>query len=222
MLEIELALLAFHCVVLPDYMIIGKLSTDFVDNLVENPYFCIAKNEIMAESALKGKIEVSRLDHHEDLEKVSDVIETICEEKNVIGFRFTYNPATAEDVIPNAYKTGDTSYNPSKEELDNLPYKLRKKYATARGLSMFTSPEAAQTKAQQLSKNVEKKAGIEEAEQYKEEHPYITKFIIPASSGVVTEPNKDKHFNFFPYEGVEVLNLIDDSFGYIKIDYDEN
>lgn len=222
MLEIELVLLAFRCVVLPICMINDRLLTNLVDNLAEKPYFCRAKNEIMAEFAPKGKFEVSRLAHYEDLEKVSDIIETICEEKNVIGFRFTLKPATTEDVIPQVYKPGNASYNPTKEELDELSYDLRKKYATARGISMFISPEAALTKAQHLSKQIEKKAGKEEAEQFIVEHPYITKFVIPASSGVVTEPNKEKHFNFFPYEGVEVLNLIDDSFGYIEIDYDEN
>lgn len=172
--------------------------------------------------APKGNIKVSSLDHHEDLEKVSDIIETICEEKNVIGFRFTLKPATIEDVTPQVYKFGNTSYNPTKEELDKLTYDQRKKYATERGISMFTSPEAALIKAQRLSIQIEKKAGKEDAEQFIEEHPYITKFIIPASCGVVTKPNKEKHFNFFPYEGVEVLNLIDNTFGYRAIDYDEN
>lgn len=176
----------------------------------------------MADSAPKRVVEVSRLNYHEDLEKVSDIVETICEERNVIGFRFTYKPATANDLIPNVYKYGPPSYNPSKEELDKLPEKQRKKYATERGISMFTTAEAAHAKAQKLSDNFEKKAGKEEAEQFQEEHPYISKFIIPASSGGVTEPNKEKHFNFFPYEGVEVLNLIDETFGYLKIDYDEN
>jgi len=51
------------------------------------------------DSTPKRVLDVSLLNHHEDLEKVSDIIESICEEKNVIGFRFTYKPATANDVI---------------------------------------------------------------------------------------------------------------------------
>lgn len=167
-------------------------------------------------------IDVTRLKHHEDLEKVSDIIEALCEEKDSIGFRFTYKPATECDVIPQKYKSSNSGINPTKEELDVLPYDKRKKYATERGISMFTSPDAAKIKAKQLSENIEKKNGKIEAEQFEHDHPYIAKFIIPASSGIVTKPNKENHFNFFPYDDVEVLNLIDETFEYIKIKYHED
>lgn len=87
---------------------------------------------------------------------------------------------------------------------------------------MFTSSECAHTKAKSLSKSIEKKVGREEAERFELEHPYIAKFVISASSGGVTEPNKEGHFSFFPYEDVEVLNLIDDTFEYIEIHYHED
>lgn len=176
----------------------------------------------MADAALNNTVEDTRLKYHEDLEKVSDIIETTCEEKDAIGFRFTCKPATEYDVLPQKYKSTADGYNPSKEELDALPSDKRKKYATARGLSMFTSPERAHAKAKSLSKNIEKKAGREEAERFELEHPYIAKFVISASSGGETEPNKEGHFNFFPYEDVEVLNLIDDTFEYIEIHYHED
>lgn len=174
----------------------------------------------MTNSSLKDN--VARLKYHDDLEKVSDIIETFCVEKNTIGFRFTCKPVTEGDVIPQRYKNWANEYNPSKAELDALPDGVRKKYATERGLSMFTSPEAAHKKAQRLSKSIEKKAGKEEAEQFEFEHPYIAKFIIPAEAGVVTEPNKECHFNFFPYDDIEVLNLIDETFEYIEINYHED
>lgn len=80
----------------------------------------------MADTALNNTVEVARLKHHEDLEKVSDIIVTICEEKNTIGFRFTCRPATEFDVLPQKFKFAADGYNPSKEELAALPSKERK------------------------------------------------------------------------------------------------
>ena len=86
---------------------------------------------------------------------------------------------------------------------------------------MFASFEAAMIKARCLFENLKKKAD-NEAKQFQQENQYIVKLIIPASSGVVTKPNKEEHFNFFPYKDVEVSKLIDETFGYKKIDYDED
>ena len=177
----------------------------------------------MTVSATKKSINVTCLHYHEDLEKVPDIMDSICEENecDVVGFRFTYMPLTADSLIPKVYKFGNISYNPTKEELDVLTIKQRKKYATERGISMFASFEAAMIKALRLFENLKKKAD-NEAKQFQQENQYIVKLIIPASSGVVTKPNKEEHFNFFPYTDVEVSKLIDETFGYKKIDYDED
>lgn len=108
-------------------------------------------------------IDVANLQHSEDLLKVEDILIEECEAKDMIGFRMTNCPATQKSVTPTAYLY-EGKYNPTKEELDLLGEELRKKYATARGLSMFAT--------------------------------------------------------VFPNQEIDVLDLMDATYGYKKIDYD--
>ena len=63
--------------------------------------------------------------------------------------------------------------------------------------------------------------GEEEAEIFMEENAYLVKFVIPAVAGVSTKPHRTtKHFNFFPNQEIDVLDLMDATYGYKKIDYD--
>lgn len=165
-------------------------------------------------------IDLASLQHKEDLLKVEDIMMEECHAKDMIGFRMTNCPATQMSVTPQAYLY-EGQYNPSKEELDKMEKILRKKYATARGLSMFTNETKAEKHAKRLVKKLLKDVGEEEAQAFMEKNAYLVKFDIPASTGVSTEPHKTtKHYNFFPKENIDVLDLMDASYGYKKIDYD--
>lgn len=165
-------------------------------------------------------IDVANLQHSEDLLKVEDILIEECEAKDMIGFRMTNCPATQKSVTPTAYLY-EGKYNPTKEELDLLGEELRKKYATARGLSMFATEEKAEKQANRLMKKNLKELGEEEAEIFMEENAYLVKFVIPAVAGVSTKPHRTtKHFNFFPNQEIDVLDLMDATYGYKKIDYD--
>lgn len=165
-------------------------------------------------------INVANLQHSEDLLKVEDIMIEECKAKGMIGFRMTNRPATQESVTPQAYKY-EGKFNPTKEELDKMERELRKKYATARGLSMFTTEAKAEKQANRLMKKLLENVGEDEAEGFMEENAYLVKFDIPASAGVSTEPHRTtKHYNFFPNKDIDVLDLMDVSYGYKKIDYD--
>lgn len=163
----------------------------------------------------KTAIDVRELKHSEDLLKVEDIIVEEFKAIDVIGFRFTSCPMTQSSVTPRTYLYTD-KYNPTKEELDQQEKEIRKKYATERALSMFTTDSKAEKQANRLVKKMDE----DEAEAFMEENAYIVKFVIPSSAGVVNTPHKNTgHFNYLPGQDIDVLSLMDETYGYKKIDY---
>lgn len=70
-------------------------------------------------------------------------------------------------------------------------------------------------------KSLIKKGREEDAEMFKQEHGYVTKFTITIDDGMVTDIHKKtKHFNYFPNENVDVRELKDQNYKPKRIDYD--
>jgi len=179
----------------------------------------------MTEDSDVKQIDISKLQHADDLCKVEDIILKISYPINgqpKAAYRLTHNPLEEEDFIPSAYLNGE-GYNPSKEELNALSEEKRKKFATARAVSVYETEASAEKQAKRLAKKIEDKNRHEDADLFKKEHGYITKICITEDSGVITKAHRTtKHFNLFSYEGVDVRSLKDETYTPKRIDYDNN
>lgn len=164
--------------------------------------------------------DVTKLKHASDLCKVEDIIQRITYSAELDAYRLTGNPLEEKDVVPLIY-TLEESDAPTQEQLQELEEEQREKFATKRAVSMFTTEEKAQKHAFRIVQRYLKRGLAEDAETFKQEHAYITRFHITEEDGVVTKPHRTtKHFNFFPYEDVDVTGLKDETYEPKSIDYD--
>lgn len=86
---------------------------------------------------------------------------------------------------------------------------------------MFATEEKAEKQANRLMKKSLRDLCEEEAELFMEENACLVKFVIPAVAGVSTKPHRTtKHFNFFPNQKIDMLDLMNATYGYKKINYD--
>ncbi|MGN1158185.1 MAG: hypothetical protein ACI4TK_18595 [Agathobacter sp.] len=180
----------------------------------------MTKKEDITPLLSEEKTDVKKLKYSVDLCKVEDIIQKITCSMDLDGFRLTQNPITEKDVTPVAYQYG-VGIELSKEQIDELGDEQKIQYATARGLSMYATEKGAEKQAKRLHKKYIDKGREEDAELLKQKFAYITKIRITRKDGVVTDIHKStKHFNFFPYEEVDVTKLKEDSYEPKRIDYD--
>ncbi len=169
---------------------------------------------------------IRKLRYEAELNPLMDYIEANYCESSLCVFRSTISsPPTEKDSTPQskrdeAGKGQDLDMILTQEEVELMTDKDKKEYVGNLAISVFNSKEKAEKSAIDFVRHVAK-FSYEEAEVYLNERrgAFIVKMQLSPDVGLLENRfNKKGHANLLLYEGVDIKNLIEETFPALKIE----
>lgn len=153
-----------------------------------------------------------------------EVAEYGYEKRDLIAYRILTPPAKEDHFVPQVFmpKNVGKLVMLSPDELKTKPNRFKKRRLSEASVSLYDTPEHTSKNANAVYRRYLKDGKDAADKRIKEFGTHIAKVHITPNDGLTTNPDENGHMDFLPYDGVSLSKMVDTSFNYIPIVYEDN